>query len=118
MKVIENIELLKKLQPLLEGIDIDREICSEWDNIFSSRNVWKIDKRDDDWKKRYKTPNLEETIEFIWKWMSHVSLIYPNAWIWTIHQHVWDEVFEWETLIEAFSKFLEYLIDNNLLWNQ
>lgn len=113
-KVIEKLELLKKLAPYLK----DREtLCFMYKNpnweYTSALAPWNMS-----WEEDYKTLTLEEAIELIWKQMCQISLIYPNAWEWKLYSdNLWEE-FEWETLMEAFSKFLEYLIDNNLLWNK
>ena len=125
-KVIENIELLKKLAPKIEEMETEYTYYNEywyehmvnlahtteteWDYWVSWELIWETKIYD-----KIKTLTVEEAIEFIWKQMCQINLIYPNAWVWMLHQTIWEEVFEWETLIEAFSKFIEYLIDNKLL---
>lgn len=47
--------------------------------------------------------------------MCHIKMIYPNAWQWMI-QTVFEWEFKWENIVEAFDKYINYLLDKNLLW--
>ncbi len=62
----------------------------------------------------YKTLTLEEAIEFIWKNMCEVRLLYPNGWQWLLQLQFWQE-FKSDSVMWCYEQFLVYLLDNNLL---
>ena len=135
-KVIENIELLKKLQPYLENM-IPEHSYYKWD---LNRLVTKEFEPD----KYIKTLTLEEAIEFLPNridWENHAFYLeitkaeteYHIAYCADMKDYIWEDcvwdefkMFEctymndkhlfWETLLEAIEKMLEYLLDNELLW--
>ena len=121
MKVIENIPLLKKLQPFLGETEYWIIIHSEWYDIELSNHIWIGD---------YKTVHLEEAIELLpsrllnnsgvtlnllmdKSMVFYYSVSYDNE-IWLEEQKI-EIDFEWAKLLEAIEKMLEYLIDNNLM---
>lgn len=94
-KVIENIELLEKLQPYL------------WETEKSiSVSLWTVN---------LKTLTLEEAMDLLpiytrirqirgWEWLT------DNKALWIKDKNIWGK-----TKLQAIEKMLEYLIDNNLL---
>lgn len=135
MKVIKNIELLKKLIPLLEDRETDYVLCDRW-YMYKSHCVKMVDTEDKNsamyWKGKpywyikdvvwhkcywriYKTLTTDEMFEFMWKAICHFNMPYPNAWElnwWTL---IWSTVINAKDLNEYFQKCIEYLIDNDLL---
>ena len=119
MKTIKNktisFNLSKKLNEsgVLDGIETEYNyrVYIDIDEVDTVRN----DIKSVPWKyPEYKTLTLEEAIELIWKQMCQMKLLYPNAWKWLL-QTMYEDEFRWDTLIEVFEQFLEYLLDNNLL---
>ncbi len=107
-KVIENIELLKKLHPYIKG-----------ETGYNTLHEWL----------EYRTLTLEEAIELLlnkfWRaWFTKRikgdkdSLKFPYwIYVWTFWP--WAKDMSWFiTKIEAIEKMLEYLINNDLLWNK
>ncbi len=110
MKTIENIELLKKLHPYMKG-----------ETGYNTLHEWL----------EYRTLTLEEAIELlpdfikdkdlrdgyvsIWKMDWEYDIKY-SYWVWEDEETIVE--FIWKTLLEAIEKMLEYLINNNLLWNK
>lgn len=137
MKLIENIELLKKLQPYLEDVETEyNKIKLEHNKTGINYKIELSSKNPKDYmfyKEHYKTLTLEEAIEllpetFFVEWIRMWWYIFPE-YIWEFTQkykmsvceywtHNQYELFNWVTLLQAIEKMLEYLIDNDLLWNQ
>lgn len=117
MKVIENIELLKKLTPVLEDIETEYIIFLQKDEepIISRCNYYDLSKSLLEWEILLKTLTTDELFSVIWKWICHFEMPYPNAWQLNWGLVIWDESIDAEDLNEYFVKCLEYLIDNNLL---
>lgn len=92
-KVIENIELLDKLQPYL------------WETESTiSVSLWTVN---------LKTLTLEDAIDLLPIWY-----IFNKSSTWYTFHNLgvgWNQVFSWKTKLEPIEKMLEYLIDNNLL---
>jgi len=126
-KVIEDLELLKKLAPYLEDVETEYYIDVNW-NILNIH--WPEDLTKDIW---IKTLTLEEAIETVLpkyiftdkkenltirSWISE-NIEYWNIGYFNIvtNETSLKEV-KWETLLQAIQKMLEYLIDNNLLLNK
>ena len=107
-KVIQNLELLKKLQPYIKK--------SEY-SIFLDKDTWNyipIDSVGIIWDSEYicKTLTKEETMDFmseIWMWQIYANLIVAFSYTY------WDM-----EDIELIEKILNYLINNNLMeeWKQ
>lgn len=116
MTKVINFDLAKKLNDAWIKIDA-KHLYYKWqlfeDYEFSS---YCDNYTDIDHSQVISAPDLEEAIEFIWKRMSHQKFLYKNAWIWTL-QTMFDWEFTW-TLMEVYEQYLEYLLDNNMLWNQ
>lgn len=132
-KVIENLQLLKKLEPLLENMDVEFIACIDWeDNWQCSWHTTRIVKSDTknietyDWWDMcqsgtdfYKTLTLKKSIEFL-KQLWELKIILTN---YRCNLYLlWNKLIKWEnihistdTLLEAIEKMLEYLLDNNLL---
>lgn len=126
-RVIENIELLKKLQPYLEYVE------TEYWFVLVNKEVdnYKLERTD-----RYVFPNknidlktltLEEAIELLpeelyIKWIQHIFTVTKWDWFYWVNYDedgFWAfETIQEKTLLEAIEKMLEYLIDNDLLWNK
>lgn len=111
-KVIENIELLKKLQPHLWKTEYYIDI--------KTKSVEKYFFNDTFYPKDLKTLTLEEAIELIHK--NKISLEITtwtidekNKLIYSINTNIENKKFLWYKLIEQIEKMIEYLIDNNLL---
>lgn len=118
MKVITNIELLKKLQPYIGESEYwlykwevyeQYELEMMWDNIidFNYR------------EKGLKTLTLEEAIELLPKTM--YMYIYNLSWysvsVGSLCKTIFDDVkFKWETLLQAIESMIFYLLENELLW--
>lgn len=118
-KTITDIELLKKLQPILE--DVETEYWLAKDTIWNY-NVTKI-YNTQKWlaypKIWFKTLTLQEAIDIlprdVWNWelvFTKNSCRYQDI---LLDWNQWLLMFNWETLLQAISKMLTYLIDNNLL---
>jgi len=122
MQVIQNIELLKKLQPYIK--DMETEYITNW--ILVEENNFTDEWIEENWY--YKTLTLEEVINFLpsnikikWdkfnlridKYLKY-SVSYFNEYL-----KYYNNIEEWKTLLEAIEKMLEYLINNNFLelWN-
>ena len=128
-KVIENIELLKKIESYLEDVKTEYICCIDWeDNWQFSWHTERIVKSDtknieiyDWWDKCqsgtdfYKTLTLEELIEFIWKNSCRFTIPYRNGWTWTTWLFIWDEAFESESLMWIYIEMVKYLDDNDIL---
>lgn len=133
-KVIQDIELLKRLQPLLE------EVKTEYVYLYYPSEKWS--------KKRiynyackmlikhhwcyidYKTLTLEEAIEFLpicinnnyftswrtekWHWCSYLEKDDDELYI--LDRGLNTNIYHKETLLQAIEKMLTYLIDNKLIW--
>lgn len=135
-KVIENIDLLKKLQPYLE----DMEAEYVYFNIFEDDLIlWTYGLYWSDYI-QYKTLTLEEAINFLWLHkivFTHIYIptlenIHTITDVWYIENNVlsdkfvyWDEEewyfnmsFGWKILLKVIEELLEYLDDNNLLENE
>lgn len=112
------------------SFELSKRLNDEWllDNIgtmYSYNKSWWL--WDSFYRRRYiyKTLTLEEAIETLFAWTS----IYFRWWRWnwtrwsidiysdSIISHLLEDEpeFEWETLLEAVEKMLEYLLNNNLL---
>lgn len=140
LKVIEDLELLKKLQPYIKG-DTEyyyRDISLEWE-----KKEYDLVSYDDpqyfDWEKDYfdaecdlKTLTTEEAIELLpnyihmvkwWRWYlrddTKCSLRMWKKFIWYEHHNMGEyQRLYWNTLLEALGEMLNYLINNNLMkWN-
>lgn len=118
-KVIEDIELLKKLTPYIW--ETEYVIDDMWDVVLLSSVIMEWPDRNTDWYE--KTLTLEEAIELlpsmIWRYSLYLSTetveYYNYSWDFTPALLVY---FKWKTLLEAIEKMLEYLLDNDLLWNK
>lgn len=113
IKVIENIELLKKLAPYLWKTEYI--ISDDW-WVYSQEEVkeW-LENQIDYMFWWLKTLTTDELFTLMWKAICHFNMPYPNAWQlnwWTV---IWDEEIKAKDLNEYFGKCVEYLIDNNLL---
>jgi hypothetical protein len=73
---------------------------------------------DPEWINGYKALNLEEAIEFIWKNMCQMKLLYPNAWKWIMDLQFAEDNIKWNSLIEVFEQFIEYLLTEWMIWKQ
>lgn len=113
-KVIENIELLKKLAPYIDGWGTD------YNMMYHKDTDWQVVRRECYLTSQWlKTLTLEEAIELFPECIAedyHIFRMSDNSW-WWIKFSFWD-IFIWKTLLEAVEKMLEYLIDNDLLWKQ
>jgi len=133
-----NLELSKRLAPYLENEET--EYCYIKKTILKKDffKVVKVDYKDDE-ESNYvgidywicKTLTLEEAIEFLPKTFGvrfdkdnpRTCLKIYFIWSWNISysctEYIWKCTIElhWKTLLEAIEKMLEYLLDNNLLWN-
>lgn len=130
-KVIENLGLLRKLEPYLEYRENEYICCIDWeDNWQYSWHTTRIVKSNienieiyDWWDKCqsgtdfYKTLTLEEAMDLLpiythmrqirgWEWLT------DNKAIWIKDKNIWGK-----TKLQAIEKMLHYLIDNNLLEN-
>lgn len=142
-KVIENLQLLKKLEPLLENMDVEFIACIDWeDNWQCSWHTTRIVKSDTknietyDWWDMcqsgtdfYKTLTLEEAIEFLpkkinnyyfvswknedWYWCNYLEKDEDELFI--LDNSLLVHIFGKKTLLEAIEKMLEYLLNNKLL---
>lgn len=115
MKTI-NFELSKRLKDLwlLDNIETKYSYWYfnfNWDDIVKIFNNSELIESHFE---KYKTLTLEEAIEFIWKKMCQMELLYPNAWMWYLQTVLKWPTFQWD-LIEVFEQFIEYLLDNNLI---
>lgn len=119
MKVIENLELLKKLAPYLEDM-LETEMymvnskweCNPYNSVMQSNLSWYI-----------KTIWLEESIELL------PDSIYQEPYCYWLEIYKYKTGYdvgyldgtdslnfiEEKTLLKAVEKMLHYLIDNNLL---
>jgi len=137
-KVIENIELLKKLAPVLEDIETEYSLSinKDWSKIISV-----IDYYQWDYNKLlhpYKTLTLEEAIEFLpeevkLKNQSPLELTIKKYWKdrWKIYyfqnkfkytysdkDYCTIESFDnWQPLLPAIEQTIKHLIDNKLWLN-
>ena len=123
MKVIENIELLKKLQPYLEDVEYmifldnwEPSLFEEMPAIYKDRFI--------------KTLTLEEAIELLpsyiyWDNWQKLNIYYKKedeeeveyiCYLKEFKDLRAYEFFKSKTLLQAIEKMLEYLIDNDLLW--
>lgn len=71
----------------------------------------------------YKTLTIEEAIEFLPKEIDkHFLNFWPLFDIWYVQYQHWlwyiNHWVKWTTLLEAVENMIEYLLDNNLLWNK
>jgi len=145
MKVITDIELLKKIQPILEDRETEYQYCvirklnkaRDWHILFA----WVYNDEVEDIKKEfdcnlyieiYKTLTLEEAIEILPKIFSRkmskrYNIDLSTDWdqrkthyyccIYNLQDwRIWDRIFRWDTPIEAIEKMLQFLIDNWHLW--
>ena len=116
MKTIENIELLRKLQPILKELGVETEY-----EIVDDGCTEPYPMREEDiyfrWEEDFtflKTLTLEEAIELLPDYI--VIDIRPNE-IWVHSTKYWyTSTSKWETPLQAIEKMLEYLIDNKHLW--
>lgn len=110
MKVIENIELLKKLTPYLEDVETEYMITDTVSNIVDKTSMVK---KLSNTERYLKTLTLEEAKEFI---IEKVDM----RWRAYIENELSRYVYDLFSVIEIFDikmeKMLEYLIDNDLLW--
>ena len=122
MKTI-NFELSKRLNDLWLLDNVETEYWIEYDNEYHNHYITYYLP----FNKNIicKTLTLEEAIETLFAWTS----IYFRWWRWnwtrwsidiysdSIISHLLEDEpeFEWETLLGAIEKMLEYLLDNNLL---
>jgi len=115
MKTI-SLELSKKLAPYLEWVETEYI----WVHIQWCDSIIKSDNWLDEYKYICKTLTLEEAIEFLWniniRW-EQLWIYKKSNWNWIIY-YWFGNVYEWETLLEAVEKMLEYLLTENLLWEQ
>ena len=142
MKVIQNIELLKKLQPILERREVENYILENQEILETSelkklpiRHYQKADNMlwyipELEAQNFYKTLTLEEALDLlpenIWDYrcyMVKMDWLYycwyqrmPNTWVWKKYLVDWE--LKSETLLEAVEQMIEYLLDNNLLWRK
>ncbi len=100
-----SFETSKRLDKLWLLKDIKTEF---WYWVNWGNWEYKIKKRDI----VYKTLTLEEAIEFIWKNMCEVRLLYPNGWQWLLQLQFWQE-FKSDSVMWCYEQFLVYLLDNN-----
>ena len=84
-------------------------------SIQNQKNEWYI----------YKTLTTEEAVEFLKNeiWIAcdfSISNRHNIDWCirWNFESTEPNLYFEWEALLETIEKFLEYLIDNNLIWQK
>lgn len=123
MKTI-NFELSKRLNDLwlLDNIETQciyfrHKYFKKWEYILEDF-IWNIIYDKKNCEDKIKTLTLEEAIEFLWdKYFMQISWWWFNKNIYNIciiiktNNIQW----EWETLLEAIEKIIEYLLDNNLL---
>lgn len=94
--------------------------------IFHNANSYAIQNQKNEWF-IYKTLTTEEVVEFLPKtyidkdWLIYrLTIIRDSKWL----IMYWDEQDNtkvnstWETFLEAIEQMIEFLIDNNLLWQQ
>jgi len=123
MKVIENIELLKRLQPVLKDVETEYYFTKNkilWEyfvNSISQELQYDID---------LKTLTFEEILDLFQHFRLYQYSFILRQYSWKVY---WDrcmeitltnfveptEKFDWETRVDAGGKMLEYLLDNNLL---
>ena len=142
MKTI-NLKLSKKLTNALQGMQTQNYINEDWE-VFTKKYldsipntnvepVWKfwIYVLPLDSKELYKTLTLEEAVNFLDKDFIHKEngFTYRLAiwkiqsdkwWIWYTNKFMGDALFKWkiwETRLEAVESMIEYLLNNNLIWN-
>jgi len=106
-KVIESIELLKKLAPYLE--DMETEFYLNWCNQLLNNKAWKIYIKET-WNPLLKTLTLEEAIELLNK----VKRKDLEGYFEEFNIKRGDVLFY--VLGWWIEQMLNYLIDNNLLW--
>jgi len=133
MKTI-NFELSKRLNDLwlLDNIETEFKYYKMWDTYIS---LHESEFYKSDWD-NIKTLTLEKAIEFLpWKinmpkyhrWYlwddvlcilaiepkdDHIEVKYNHWNMWT---YIWQS---WKTPLEAIEKMIEYLLDNNLIWQE
>lgn len=124
-KIIENIELLKKLAPLLENVDTEYTFYNEYwyehhfVRAFSYEVEWEYwcarsAISDTKMCDKVKTLVLEEAIDFIYKkttedWAEYVEeKLSEKTWCRFSVLVIFD--------IKMAEEILEYLLDNDLLW--
>lgn len=123
MKTIKNIELLKKLQPYIKG---DTEFV-DWDTYPNEKILWKEKTYEQSDQLPLKTLTTDEAIEIIAKQTEWFILTYKKSRIikfsftYTFMEKlkdwsIWRCLASWDTLLDAVIEMLEYLLDNNLLW--
>jgi hypothetical protein len=132
-KVIENLELLKKLQPYLWETEykITQYYKSDWSPSYhfkktihkSNENIYTTAFS----SKSFKTLTLEEAYDKLPRLLLNEDHFYTPTIAPAINKtyisydHIDLELdsltgsIEWRTLLQAIEKMLEYLIDNNLL---
>jgi hypothetical protein len=120
MKNTISLELSKKLNEewLLDDIETEYRYdvdITNWEMIRLSKNNSVINSMYEEW---FKTLTLEEAIEFIWKNMCQMKLLYPNAWKWIMDLQFAEDNIKWNSLIEVFEQFIEYLLTEKLLWKE
>lgn len=140
MKVIENIELLKKLQPYLKDVETEY-VITDYKKVYTLYEVYIVDTNNPnsamywiwepywrfndkihppcltstkhyDWI--YKTLQLEEAIELLPLWI-HICIVEYKGKKW-YEVNTNRKCFISNNLMELLEKMLEYLIDNDLLW--
>lgn len=113
-KVIQNLELLKKLQPYIKG-DTEYYRSMHNSNTIEYKEIKENDLFEFVWVEIFKTLTTEEIIELLpeythlrqirwWEWLcdnKRLSIKNKNIW--------------WKTPLEALEKMLNYLINNNLM---
>lgn len=107
MKVIENIELLKKLAPYLEDMETEYVVHKMSWEIILYDSCWVCD------ESYLKLLTLEEAIELL-----PYNNCITKIWYWYRVEDMSAHEELWKTLLEAIEKMLEYLLDNDLLWKK
>ena len=120
MKVIKNIELLKRLQSYLWETEkyYNWRFTFHWATLRHCFKLWT--EREENY---YKAPTLEEALELLPSeiniWGRYACLkIQKSKWFYKI---LYTPILKtrnefYDSLLEAVEKMLEYLLDNNLLW--
>ena len=134
-KVIQDLSLLKKLEPYITQ-DTEYICCVDWeDNYEYSWHTTRIVKSDTEnieiynwwdkcqsWTDFYKTLTTEEAIELLPKYIDNQKLMFEAMWSWWVIRYLTYSIDvanlnkeAWKTLLEAIEKMLNYLINNNLM---
>lgn len=130
MKAIEDLKLLEKLQPILEGREteyVSADVGYWYEEPTLSKN---IPKNFHEWGSSIKTLTLEEALDLLPKHILYkqVTPYHKQSYSMQIYcSFDWDYYIDynfeknhlkythWKTPLEAIEKMLNFLIDNNLL---